>query len=114
MNYSIPKYTLIYHSRNGSLDFEEFFKELSSKGYILENELSFLRPTYNAASNEDFKKLFEFYYPEKINSIELQTIGTCAGGTNGHITYAFYNTNIISHDEITEILTEFNQQSLNK
>jgi len=81
---------------------------------MLETELSFLRPTYNAASNKDFKKLFEFYYPQKINSIELRTIGTSVGGIPGNNTYAFYNANIISHEEILEILTEFNQQSLNE
>ena len=114
MSYSFPKYTLIYHSRNGSLNFEELVEELSSKGYMLETELSFLRPTYNAASNEDFKRLFEFYYPQKINSIELRTIGTSAGGAPGDNTYAFYNANIVSHEEILEILTEFNRQSLNE
>ncbi|APU47939.1 MULTISPECIES: hypothetical protein [Acinetobacter] len=114
MSHSFPKYTLIYHSRNGSLNFEELVEELSSKGYMLETELSFLRPTYNAASNEDFKKLFEFYYPQKINRIELQTIGTSAGGIPGNNTYAFYNANIISHKEILEMLTEFNQQSLDE
>ncbi|MFV7441173.1 hypothetical protein ACNPMZ_07040 [Acinetobacter pittii] len=112
MSYSFPKYTLIYHSRNGSLNFEELVEGLSSKGYMLETELSFLRPTYNAASNEDFKKLFEFYYPQEINNIELQTIGTSAGGLPGDNTYAFYNANIVSHEEILEILTEFNKQSL--
>ncbi len=59
-------------------------------------------------------KLFEFYYPQKINSIELRTIGTSAGGIPGNNTYAFYNTNIISHEEILEILTKFNQQSLDE
>lgn len=114
MSYSFPKYTLIYHSRNGSLNFEELVEELSSKGYMLETELSFLRPAYNAASNEDLKKLFEFYYPQKINSIELRTIGTSAGGAPGDNIYAFYNANIVSHEEILEILTEFNKQSLDE
>lgn len=114
MSYLLPKYTLIFHSRNGTLNFEELVEELSSKGYMLETELNFLRPTYNAASSEDFNKLFEFYYPHKSNNIELRTIGTSAGGIPGDNTYAFFNANIISHEDIIDILTDFNRQSLNE
>lgn len=115
MNYMSSKFpapTLIYHSRNGTLNFEELVEELSSKGYMLETELSFSRATYNAASHEDFNTLFNFYYPQKINSIQLRTIGTSAGGIQGNNTYAFYNENIISLEDILEILTNFNKQSI--
>ncbi|OJU86422.1 MAG: hypothetical protein BGN93_20125 [Acinetobacter sp. 39-4] len=114
MSSTFPALTLIYHSRNGTLNFEELVKELSFKGYMLETELSFSRATYNAASSEDFNKLFKFYYPLQINNIELHAIGTAAGGIPGDITYAFYNANIISSEEILEILTELNRQSLNE
>jgi len=112
MSSTFPALTLIYHSRNGSLNFEELVEELSSKGYMLETELNFSRATYNAASHEDFNTLFDFYYPHKINSIKLRTIGTSAGGIPGDNTYAFYNENIISLENILEILTNFNRQSL--
>mgnify|MGYP003586904644 FL=1 len=77
---------------------------------MLETELNFSRATYNAASQQDFNKLFEFFYPNQINNIELRTIGTSAGGISGNNTYAFYNANIISLEDIIETITEVNQQ----
>lgn len=80
---------------------------------MLETELNFLRPTYNDASREDFNKLFNFYYLNKFNNIELRSIGIFKGGTPGNNTYAFYNANIIELEDILEILAEFNRQQLN-
>lgn len=110
MSNAIVEFSLVYHSRNGTLNFEELVLSLEDKGYMLETELSFMRPTYNAARNEDFKKLFAFFYPDKSNSIELRSIGTSKGGYPGDNTYALYNANLVGHKEILDILTKFNQQ----
>ncbi len=45
MSSTLPVLTLIYHSRNGTLNFEQLVEELFSKWYMLETEFSFSQTT---------------------------------------------------------------------
>lgn len=110
MNHNFKECSLIHHVSNGSLNFENLVKELSDKGYLLETEVDFGRASFNAAKNEDFNRLFEFFYPKTINNIDFRTIATDKGTTPGTSTYAFYNSNIMPLEEILDILCEFNKQ----
>lgn len=104
-------FTLINHVRNGSLNFEELVDKLKTIGYAHEDDLQLIRSSFNSINQEDFDKLFNFFYPNKVNSIQISSIGTDKG-MPGNFTYAIYNSNIISHEKVLKILEKTNRDLL--
>ena len=62
---------------------------------------------YNSFKDKEFQRFLREIYPQKIGMIRLQAIGTSYGN------YAFYNSLIVSPEEVLEILKVEDIETLN-
>jgi hypothetical protein len=105
--------TLIGRVRRGELNFERLVQALSVPGYVTDVEhepgLSFIRATVNKTRREDFNALFAVLMPGRVNDIDLRTTASSEDTHPGTPTYAVFNANIISYDDMMATLAEMNR-----
>ena len=99
--------SLIEIFKNGDLDFIDFVDRLLDDGYVLDSYLCISRVIYNSFKDKEFQMFLRGIYPQKIGMIRLQSIGTSYGN------YAFYNSLIVSPEEVLEILKVEDIETLN-
>jgi hypothetical protein len=107
--------SLISAVRRGELDFERLVVVLSKAGHLTDIDgnqgLGFTRTRIEGARQEDFDALFQFFYPGEGHSIELRSCATDKGfAQRGAYTYALFNENIVSREEIMAMLIRLNAQ----
>lgn len=99
---------------SGDIDFSALVTVLSERGYITEidfPERAGLGSSHmEALRQEEFDELFAFFYPGRLNTIELHCIATNEGGTcpTGAYAYALINKYVLSHQEGIDILEREN------
>lgn len=105
--------TLIGRVRRGELNFERLVDVLSDRGYVTDVEheegLSFIRASVNQTIREDFDALFKLLMPGQFNDIKLMTTASSVGTHPGTPTYAVFNANRISYEDMMETLAEMNR-----
>lgn len=107
--------SLISAVRSGELDFERLVKVLSKAGYLTDIDgnqgLGFASTRIEGARQEDFDALFQFFYPGEGHSIKLRSCATDKGFVHGGAyTYALFNENIVSREEMMTMLMRLNAQ----
>lgn len=107
--------SLISAVRRGELDFERLVEVLSKAGHLTDIDgnqgLGFTRTRIEGARQEDFDALFQFFYPGEGHSIELRSCATDKGfAQRGAYTYALFNENTVSLEEIMAMLIRLNAQ----
>lgn len=104
----IPSMNLIDRARRGDLNFEKLVQILQQAGYITEKNqesgCGFGRSAMEATKQEDFEKLFDFFFPAEICDVEVDCVATDKGGQAGAYAYALFNKNEISRNEMLRIL----------
>ena len=94
--------------RAGCFSFEVLVKQLGEVGYITENspikKCELISPTMELFKQEDFDELFSFFYPDRENDIKILCVASDEGSERGAFSYALYNTNRITREQIMEIL----------
>jgi hypothetical protein len=103
------EFSLIDSVRRGELDFERLVKVLTSEGYLTDVDgtegLGFTRTRISAAVQEDFDRLWKFFYPGKGHDIQLRSCATNRGfKLRGDFNYALFNENRISHEDVMNTL----------
>jgi hypothetical protein len=88
---------------------------LSKTGHLTDIDgnqgLGFTSTRFEGARQEDFDALFQFFYPGEGHSIELRSCATDKGfAQRGAYTYALFNENIVSRDEMMAMLVGLNAQ----
>jgi hypothetical protein len=107
--------SLISAVRRGELDFERLVEVLSKAGHLTDIDgkqgLGFTRTRIEGARQEDFDALFQFFYPCESHSIKLRSCATDKGFLQrGAYTYALFNENIVSREEMMVMLVRLNAQ----
>jgi hypothetical protein len=101
--------------RAGRFSFEKLVELLGNSGYITEamatEGLALQSTTMEMLSQQDFDELFAFFYPGRLNEIEVFCIATDKGGPRGAFSYALYNRNQISHEQVISILRKENMEA---
>jgi len=54
--------------------------------------------------------LFAFFFPGRLNDIELRCAATKSGATLNAYGYALYNANVIDREEVLKILESENRE----
>jgi hypothetical protein len=95
----------------GEFNFERFVEILSSRGYITEHEdeVSFGSSAMEYFQQEEFDTLLQFFFPNRLNNIELKCASTDRGGQKNAYSYALYNENVVSRDEVFKVLEKINR-----
>ncbi|BEP48558.1 hypothetical protein [Variovorax sp. V116] len=105
--------SLIGRVRRGELNFERLVEVLSERGYVTdvdhEEGLGFIRSSVNQTRREDFDALFKLLMPGRLNDIELMTTASSEGTHPGTPTYAVFNTNRISYEDMRTLLADMNR-----
>jgi hypothetical protein len=71
--------------------------------------LGFTRTRIEGARQEDFDALFQFFYPGEGHSIKVRFCATDKGFVQrGAYTYALFNENIVSREEMMAMLVGLN------
>jgi hypothetical protein len=107
------EFSLIDSVRRGELDFERLVKVLFSEGYLTDADgkegLGFVSVRIEAARQEDFNKLWKFFYPGQGHDIQLRSCATDKGfAARGSFTYALFNEQLVSREEMMERLERLN------
>lgn len=109
----MPDLDLISRVRRAELNFEKLVEALSTRGYVTDMEhedgLSFIRASVNQTHARDFDALFALLMPGRLNDIRLMTTASSEGTSPGTPTYAVFNTNVISYQEMRAVLAEMNR-----
>jgi hypothetical protein len=113
---AFPHNDLISRVRCGGLNFERFVEILETRGYITEanNEegCSPASPIMEAARQEDFDRLFVFFFPRRPNNITLACIASNEGFEiygPGALSYALFNSEVLDESEVRRILARVNR-----
>lgn len=105
-------FSLLARVRRGEINFEELVAVLSARGYVTDSDglkgLGFGRVAIAQARQDDFDDLFKLLMPGQLNTINLMKHGTAKGGTPGSYTTALFNTDVISYEEMNEVLIAMN------
>ena len=106
-------FSLIDSVRRGELEFERFVEVLSKDGYTTDVDghqgLGFIRSRISAARQEDFDRLWEFFYPGQGHDIELDSCASDEGfAVSGGHTYALFNKTLVSRQEMMLTLRRLN------
>ena len=99
---------LIARVRRGDLNFERFVELMREPGYIgehgQENGCGFGSSAMEAAKQDDLNALFRFFYPGEACDILVQCVATDDGGKLGAFEYALINANVVTRDQMLELL----------
>lgn len=105
--------SLIAHVRRGSLKFQLLVDVLSGRGYVTdtadESGLGLISATIEQAGQDDFDALFKVLMPGELNDIKIRAIATDKGGPPGSFTYALFNENVISYEDVMAVLIDINK-----
>ena len=108
--------SLIGLMRDGEINFAQLVAVLRKPGYITTLDkhegLGFGKVHIAKAHQDDFNALFKVLMPGQLNDIELLTHATCKGAAPGLYTTVLFNTNVISYEEMNELLIEINKGEL--
>jgi hypothetical protein len=106
---------LVARVRRGDLNFERFVELMQEPGYISENDqensCGFGSSAMEAVKQEDFNKLFEFFFPERICNISVQCVATDDGGERGAFAYALFNANVVTRERMLKFLRLENKKT---
>jgi hypothetical protein len=101
--------------RRGEINLELLVATLRGRGFITElNQepgCGFAASAMEALDQEDFERLFEFFFPDEICDIEIRCASTDEGGRSGAYAYALFNANVVSRDVMLQLLKKQNQKS---
>lgn len=101
----------------GDIDFSALVEVLSEKGYLTEVDFpdgaGLCSSHMEMLGQEEFDALFAFFYPGRLNTINLRCIATNEGGAcpAGAYAYALINRNMLSEREGLDILKRENYAS---
>ena len=105
-------HNLILRTRRGELNIERLVEILRTRGYITERNqehgCGFCSSAMEAVTQDDMRVVFDFFFPREVFDLDVQCAATAAGGRPGSYAYALYNSNVISREEILELLTQEN------
>lgn len=106
--------SLIDLVRRGELSFERLVEVLSDRGYVTEHDRDqkcrLGASLIERAQQEQFDALFEFFYPGRLNDVQLSKLATDRGGpVSGAFSYALFNINVVSRERMHGILVELNK-----
>lgn len=108
-----PDLTLISHVRRGSLNFELLVAVLLDVGYVTDtgddSGLGLISTTIESARQEDFDALFSVLMSGKSNDIAIRAAATDKGGLRGVFSYALFNENRVSREEVSTVLEQRNK-----
>ena len=107
--------SLIDSVRRGKLNFERLVEVLSEEGYVTDadgNEgLGFTRIRIDTARQEDFDRLWKFFYPGQGHDIRLKSCASDEGfAVSGGFTNALFNESLVSRQEMMDTLKRLNAQ----
>lgn len=112
----IPPLGIIDRVRRGEINFERLVEILRHAGYITEENqeagCGFGSSAMEAVHQEDFEKLFAFFFPGEHCDITIGCIATDEGGQSGAYTYALFNSNEVSRPTMQQILERQNRKNL--
>lgn len=98
----------------GEFDFFRFVEILSTKGFITEAQNDPRCPvgsnTMEYLQQDEFDALFSFFLPRQLNDIELACAATNRGSVGHAYSYALFNANAISREEVLDILERENRE----
>ena len=98
----------------GEFNFVQFVDILSTRGFISEGTnvpgCGIGSHTMEYLQQDEFDALFAFFFPGKLNDIELQCAATKSGATLNAYGYALYNANVIDREEVLKILESENRE----
>ena len=106
-------FSLIDSVRRGELNFEQLVEVLSKVGYTTDADgnqgLGFIRTRISAARQEDFDRLWKFFYPGQGHDIQLNSCASDEGfAGSGGFTYALFNEAFVSRQEMMATLRRLN------
>lgn len=101
----------------GSFNLNEFIEIMQGDGCITEintpEGVGLPSPYMERTSTlqEEFNELFKFFYPRQLNDIEFECVATNKGFKvpAGAYSYALFNKNVITREQVQEILIKENQ-----
>jgi hypothetical protein len=107
--------SLIDSVRRRELNFERLVEVLSKEGYVTDADgnqgLGFIRTRISAARQEDFDRLWNFFYPGQGHDIQLNSCASDEGfAVSGGYTYALFNESLVSREEMMQTLKRRNAQ----
>lgn len=112
----IPPLDLISRVRRGEVNLDLLVETLRDRGYITEQDqvagCGFGSSAMEAMHGDDFKALFSFFYPSEAFDIDVHCAATDKDGSPGSFSYALYNANAISRDQVLGLLRKQNKESL--
>lgn len=112
----IPPLGIIDRVRRGEINFERLVEILRHAGYITEENqeagCGFGSSAMEAVHQEDFEKLFAFFFPGEHCDIAIACIATDEGGQSGAYAYALFNSNKVSRPAMQQILERQNRKNL--
>jgi len=111
----LPELTLLALSSRGELNFARLVELLRNPGYILEGGgeagCSFVSTVLEKASQEDFDRLFKTFFENERNDIEIDCAATDKGGMRGDVSYALFNSSVITRDDMIKLLSAQNRRN---
>ncbi len=110
----MPDSSLIARVCRAEINFELLVDVLSNPGYITDGRaqagLGFMRSSMRKVNQEDFDALFEVLMPGRSNGIKLRTHATDVGGMQGAFIHVLFNENIVSYEDMKELLVVINRK----
>jgi hypothetical protein len=109
----LPDSSLTSMVRRGELNFELLAEVLFRPGYLIEassdDGLNLGSVVIERARQEDFEALWRFFYPNEGHSITLRSCASDKGfAVRGGYTYALFNEQLVSREEMMEKLERLN------
>lgn len=112
---SIPSNGIIDRIRRGELNLEKLVEMLRQTGYITEenqeNDCSFSSSGMEVLQQDDFDKLFLFFFPNEVCDIVIDCIATDRGGQRGSYAYAIFNSNVVNRSYMQQLLERQNMKN---
>lgn len=110
-----PSNKIVDRVRRGELNLEKLVELLRRTGYITEEnqeeDCGFISSAMEELHQDDFEKLFSFFFPNEICDIAVDCIATDKGGQLGSYAYALFNSNVVSRQHMQQLLERQNRKN---
>lgn len=111
----VPPNGIIDRVRRGEINLEKLAEKLRQPGYITEEsqeeDCGFSSSAMEALRQEDFEKLFSFFFPHEVCDIAIDCIATDKGGQRGSYVYAIFNSNVVARPYMQQLLELQNKKN---